>query len=166
MKMDALRAACESLGLQDPRTLLQSGNMVFGTTAKDLQRLAKRIEAAVEEAFGFHSDVILRTASEMREVVEGSPFGGRTGLDPAKLTVTFLARDPGEQAREAVRQIPIDPEELHIIGRDVYIYFPNGMGRTKLPMNRIEKMLGTPGTNRNWNTITKLLEMATAARST
>jgi len=103
---------------------------------------------------------MLRTASEMRQVVDANPFAARTGLDPSKLTVTFLAADPGNRAREAVRQIPTDPEELHIIGRELYIYFPNGMGRTKLPMNKIEKTLGTPGTSRNWNTVTKLLEMA------
>lgn len=160
VKMDALRAICGSLGLANPRTLLQSGNLLVEAGGKDLAALAKRIEKAIEESFGFHSDVILRTASEMRHVVEANPFADRTGLNPAKLTVTFLAADPGEAARQSVRRLPTDPEELYITGREIYIYYPNGMGRTKLPVNRIEKALGTPGTTRNWNTVMKLLEMA------
>jgi uncharacterized protein (DUF1697 family) len=160
IKMDALRVLCAQLGLGNPRTLLQSGNVVFETTAKDMAALAKRIEQVLEQTAGFHSDVVLRTAAEMRQVVEANPFHGRSGLHPGKLAVTFLAVDPGEAAREAVRNVPADPEELHAIGRELYIYYPNGMGRTKLPLSRIEKALGTPGTSRNWNTVTKLLEMA------
>jgi uncharacterized protein (DUF1697 family) len=159
IKMDALRAICGPLGLANPRTLLQSGNLVFETSAKDLGGLARRIEQALTQTFGFHSDVILRTASQMRQVVEANPFAGRTSLNPAKLAVTFLAADPGEAARETVRRLPTDPEELHITARELYIYYPNGMGRSKLHLNRIEKALGTPGTTRNWNTVTKLLEM-------
>jgi uncharacterized protein (DUF1697 family) len=159
IKMDALRAICGPIGLANPRTLLQSGNLVFHTGCEDLGDLAKRIERALEQSFGFHSDAILRTAPEMHRVVEANPFAGRIGLDPAKLAVTFLSADPGDAARKAVRQIPSDPEELHIKGRELYIYYPNGMGRSKLPVNRIEKALGTPGTTRNWNTVTKLLEM-------
>jgi uncharacterized protein (DUF1697 family) len=160
VKMGDLCALCHPLGLENPRTLLQSGNLIFHTTGKDLPALARRIEQALEQTFGFHSDVILRTAPEMRRVVEANPFAARTGIDPSRLIVTFLAADPGEAARETVRQLPADPEELHIAGRELYIYFPNGMGRTRLPMNRIEKILGTPGTGRNWNTVTKLLDMA------
>jgi uncharacterized protein (DUF1697 family) len=160
LNMQALRAMCESAGFSNPRTLLQSGNVVFQTGAQNLTRLSKRIEDAIEQTVGFRCDVILRTAAEMRQVVAASPFAGRTGLHPGKLTVTFLAADPGEQARETVRQIRASPEELFIQGREIYIYFPNGMGRTKLPVKQIEKALNTPGTARNWNTVTKLLEMA------
>jgi uncharacterized protein (DUF1697 family) len=160
VKMDTLRGLCEPLGLENPRTLLQSGNLVFETSVKDMARLAKRIEQTMEQTFGFHSDVILRTAAEMRQVVEASPFAGRTGLHPAKLAVTFLAADPGDAAREAVRRLPVDPEELYIIGRELYVYYPNGLGRTKLQLKQIEKALKTAGTTRNWNTVTKLLEMA------
>src|SRR6266481_2333445 len=82
------------------------------------------------------------------------------GIEPNKLLVTFLASDPGEEAREKVRQIKCDPEELRIEGRELYIYFPNGMGRSKLSLARLEKTLKTSGTGRNWNSVTKMLEMA------
>ncbi len=160
MKMETLRAACESLGLRNPCTLLQSGNVVFDTAAEDLPALAGRIEQAIRDTFGFHSDVVLRTASEMRQVVDASPFAARSGLHPGKLVVTFLAADPGEKARQAALLLRSEPEELHILGRELYIYFPNGMGRTKLPLAKIEKTFGAPATSRNWNTVTKLLDMA------
>ena len=163
--MDALRGLCEPLGLANPRTLLQSGNLVFESSAKDMAKLAKRIEQALEQTFGFHSDVILRTAAEMRQVVEANPFAGRIGLHPAKLAVTFLAADPGDEAREVARRLPTDPEELYITGRELYVYYPNGMGRTKLQLKQIEKALKTPGTSRNWNTVRKLLDMAAPSKA-
>jgi uncharacterized protein (DUF1697 family) len=104
--------------------------------------------------------VIVRTAAEMREVVAKNPFAKRRGIEPSKLLVSFLASDPGEEAREKVRQMKCDPEELQIAGQELYIYFPNGIGRSKLPWAGFEKALKTPGTGRNWNSVTKMMEMA------
>jgi uncharacterized protein (DUF1697 family) len=160
IRMDDLRALYESLKLRDVRTHLQSGNVVFRTPHRDLSGLTRRLEREIERKFGFHSDVIVRTVSEMKEVVARNPFAHRRGIDPSRLLVTFLAGDPGEKAREAVRRIRTDPEELHIEGRELYIYFPNGMGRSNLPGAAIEKALDTPGTARNWNSVTKLLQIA------
>lgn len=160
IKMDALRALYESLGLRDPKTYVQSGNVVFGTEERDVARLARRIEEGIERTFGFRSDVINRTASELREVIARNPFAARDGIHPSKLIVNFLAGDPGQDARDKVASIKTDPEELHIDGRELYIYFPAGMGRSKLPMAAIERTLKIPGTSRNWNSVTKLLEMA------
>jgi uncharacterized protein (DUF1697 family) len=71
-----------------------------------------------------------------------------------------MASAPGRQARERVLAIPCEPEELHIKGRELYVYYPNGMARPKIPMARIEKLLETSSTGRNWNTVNKLLAMA------
>jgi uncharacterized protein (DUF1697 family) len=160
MKMDDLKAVYESLKLRDVRTYVQSGNVVFTSDEREFGKLVGRIERAIEKTFGFHSDVVVRTASEMRNVVARNPFAKRRGIEPAKLVVTFLAADPGEAARAAVRKIPTSPEELHIAGRELYIYFPDGQGRSKLPTSAIERALATSGTARNWNSVTKLLEMA------
>ena len=144
----------------DPRTYVQSGNVVFRTAAKELALIAQLIEKAIESAFGFHSDVVLRSAAELRAIVETNPFAGRTDVEPAKLAVFFLASDPGPEAWEKVRAIKTGPEELRIGHRELSIYFPEGMGRTKLPIPAIERALKTPSTARNWNTVTKLLAMA------
>jgi uncharacterized protein (DUF1697 family) len=76
------------------------------------------------------------------------------------LLVNFLADDPGKEAREKALAIKVGPEEMHLIGREAYIYFPNGQGRSKFPWAAIERVLGTSGTGRNWNSVTKMLEMA------
>jgi len=160
IKMEALRALYESLKLRDAQTYVQSGNVIFRTDERDIARLTKRIEDGIERKFGFRPDVILRTAAEMRDVVARNPFAKRRGIEPGKLLVTFLASDPPAEVREKVRQIKCDPEELRIEGRELYIYFPNGMGRSKLSTAKLEKTMSTPGTGRNWNSVTKMLEMA------
>lgn len=160
IKMDALRAIYESLGLRDAQTYLQSGNVLFRAEKRDLTALAKRIEEAIEESFGFRSAVILRTPSELKRVIARNPFASRAELNPGKLIVTFLGSDPGQEARASVLRIKTDPEELRIEGRELYIYFPNGMGRSKLQLAGIEKLLKCSGTSRNWNSVTKLLAMA------
>jgi uncharacterized protein (DUF1697 family) len=166
IKMEALLALYESLKLRDAQTYVQSGNVIFRTDKRNITQLTKRIEDGIERKFGFRPDVILRTAAEMREVIARNPFVKRRGIEPSKLLVSFLAGDPGEEAREKLRQMKCDPEELRIEGREVYIYFPNGMGRSKLPWSGLDKMLKTPGTGRNWNSVTKMLEIAERLEAT
>ena len=160
MKMDALRALYESLGMHDVQTLVQSGNVVFRTERKDLAALAGKIEAAIEREFGFYSDVILRASSEMRDVIGRNPLAKRSELEPGKFLVWFLLSDPGTEIREKVRAIKTELEELRIEGREAYIYFANGMARPKMKWAAIEKVLAIRGTGRNWNTVRKLLAMA------
>lgn len=160
IKMDALRALYVSLGFQNPQTYVQSGNVVFASKSADLTRIARQIESGIEKSFGCHSDVILRTTLEMRSVLENSPFRKRKDLDPSKLLVTFLAAGVGSESRKAVEALECAPEELHCCTRELYIYFPNGMGRSRLSWPKLEKLLQTTYTGRNWNTVGKLLEMA------
>jgi uncharacterized protein (DUF1697 family) len=160
IRMEALRALYESLGLVDVQSHIQSGNVVFRSKRRDLALLAKRIGDGIEQGFGFRPVVILRTPSDLRDVIARNPFAARTGIDPSKLLVTFLFGDPDAEARDKVNSINVDPEELRIVGREMYVYYPNGMGRTRLPAARIEKTLKTSGTARNWNTVMKLLEIA------
>ena len=160
IKMEVLRALYESIGLRGAQTLLQSGNVVFRSERKDLVALTKKIESAIERKFGFHSDVILRTSAELRDVIARNPFAKRAGVDASKLLVSFLVSDPGAEARGNVMRIKAEPEELRIDGREVYIYFPSGMARPKLSMALVERTLRTSWTGRNWNTVRKLMEMA------
>lgn len=160
IRMEDLRALYGSLDLSDVRTLVQSGNVVFRTAERDPERLTARLEKAFVRKFGFHSDHILRTIPDMRGVIAANPFATRKNLEPSKLLVTFLGGDPGEAARRKVRAIQVEPEELHIIGREMYVYFHNGMGRSKLPFAALDRALGITGTSRNWNSVTKLLALA------
>ena len=160
IKMDALRDLYASLKLRDPQTYVQSGNVVSLAADRDLVLLARRIEQAIERKFGFRPDVILRTASELRDVIARNPFASRPAIEPSKLAVTFLAGEPTVEARGKLLAIPAAPEELRIDGRELFTYFPNGMARPKLSWPLVERTLGMPLTSRNWNTVTKLLEMA------
>lgn len=160
IKMDLLRTLCESLGLQNPQTYIQSGNVVGKTKERNLARLARQLEDAIERKLGFRPDVILRSTAELREVMAANPFAKRRGLDPGKFLITFLAEEPSAEACTELLKIKADPEELKMMGRELYIYFPNGAGRSKFPWPRVGKILGSTGTARNLNTVNKLLEMA------
>ena len=160
IKMDALKSLCVSLKLKDPQTYVQSGNVIFSSGEKDLAKLARRIQDAIETTVGFRPDVMLRTLAELQEVVARNPFAKRSGIEPGKLLVNFLAADPSKGAREKALAIKVGPEEMHLMGREAYIYFPNGQGRSKFPWAAIERALGASSTGRNWNSVTKMLEMA------
>jgi uncharacterized protein (DUF1697 family) len=160
IKMEELRALCQSLKLRDPQTYVQSGNVVFRTDEKDPIRLAKRIEDAIEKKFGFHADVVLRTTAELKAIAR-SPFATRKDLEPAKLHVTFLACDLAKEKCDQILRIKAGPEELKLGKRELYIYYPDGMGKSKLTP-ALDRVLEKTGTFRNWNTVTKLFEMAEA----
>jgi uncharacterized protein (DUF1697 family) len=160
IKMDDLRRLCASLHLKDVQTYVQSGNVVFRTEARDLAELSTRIENRIQKDFGFRPSVMLRTSEDLRSVIARNPFAGRPDMEPGKLLVMFLANDPAAGAREKITAIKADPEELRLDGLELYIYFPNGMGRSKLSMGPVERILKTAWTGRNWNTVTKLLEIA------
>ena len=159
VRMDALRELCGTLKLRDACTHLQSGNVVFHAPERSVATLAVKIEKEIERAFGFHSDVVLRTTDEMKAVIANIPFNA-TAIDPAKLLVYFLARDPGEEARVRISKIDTGPEELRVGARELYIHFPNGMARPKLSTAALDRALKVPATGRNWNTVNKLLEIA------
>ena len=165
IKMDALRALYVSLKLEDPRTYVQSGNVIF--RIKDLRnggnstaQLARKIQDAIARKFGFRPDVILRTPDELRRVLAANPFGGRKNLDCTKVLVTFLASEPSAEARARVLALKPGPEELHLIGRELYIYFPNGAGQSKLQWSSVDKKLENSGTARNLNSVARMLEIA------
>ena len=160
IKMDALRSLYESLGLRKVETFIQSGNVVFTTQARDRGALGKRLEGAIEKSFGFRCDVVLRSTAELRDALARNPFTERPGIDPAKLLISFLGSDPDPDGCVKVRAMDIHPEELHIDGREVYVYFPNGMARPKLSWPAIGKCLKTPATGRNLSTVRKLLAIA------
>lgn len=165
IKMEALRSLCASLKFQDARTYLQSGNVVFRTAEKRPAAVCSCLESAIEKTFGFRTPIILRTSSDLRTVIARNPFASRRNIDPSKLLVVFLASEPAAEACAAVRKIDTAPEELFIHGRELFIYFPNGMARPKISWPRIEKALNVPGTGRNWNTVTNLLALAESLES-
>jgi len=162
IKMAELKILYESLKFTDVQTYIQSGNVVFKTKESGDEKLSKKIGTAIEKKFGFCPEVIVRTAEEMHDIVKRNPFAKRKDVEPAKLLVVFLASDPGKPARDTVAKIEAK-EELKPIGSEIYIYFPEGQGQSKLKFGLVEKACGKIAwTGRNWNTVEKLTEMAQA----
>ena len=156
IRMDELKDLHESLGLKDVFTYIQSGNVVFNSDDADLARLRRQIEDGFEKNFGFHVEVIVRTSAELREIIDKNPFQSQQSKESKWVVVLFLAAHPDDTAQEDLLKTYVGPEEIFIIGKEVYIYYTNGIGRSKLSHSLIEKKLKTVGTARNWNTILQL----------
>jgi uncharacterized protein (DUF1697 family) len=159
LKMQDLREVCMACELQNVHTYLQSGNVLFKATERKPKTVASILEAALERKLGFRPDVILRTTDELRTVISKNPFAKRRDIAPNKLHVLFLADELGENTRKALLALESDGEELRCGGRELYIYFPEGIGRSRF-MPRVSRLLKNSATARNWNTVTKLLELA------
>ena len=164
ISMEALRALYGSLGLQNAQTYVQSGNVVFTTNERNLSALAKRIDDAFEKTFGFRAGVILRTAREMQAVIAKNPFAARKDVQPNKLLVTFLKEELNPEAQKQLGLTQVGPEEIKAHARELYVYCPRGMGRSRLPAV-MDWVLKKAGTARNWNSVTTLLEMAEQIQS-
>jgi uncharacterized protein (DUF1697 family) len=159
ISMEALRTLCGSLDWQGAQTYVQSGNVVFRSKERNLRALAKRFEDAFENTFGFRAALVLRTAAEMRTVVANNPFATRKDIEPGKYHVLFLTQELSPEARKQLEAAEVGPEETKANAREVFVYYPNGMGRSKLPA-LMDRILKKAGTARNWNSVTSLLEMA------
>jgi uncharacterized protein (DUF1697 family) len=155
LKMADVKAAFEKLGLQNVRTHLQSGNVVFQTDAKDRAKLGK----ALEGALGVEAKIMLRTAAELRKAIAANPLPDATS-QPSRFIVAFLSAKPTAAAMKALRDGYSGPETMELHGAELYIQYGDDMGRSKLNNALLERKLGVSATSRNWNTVTRLLEMA------
>jgi uncharacterized protein (DUF1697 family) len=159
LKMTELRDLCVALGFSDVTTYLQSGNVVLATNEPQA-RIGPTLSAAIGREFGYGDVTVLAwTAAELRALIAANPFVAR-GCAPAKLHVTFLAAGPAPAALSRLDAARYLPDELAAGKRAVYVHCPNGYGRTKLNNSFFERTLGFPATTRNWNTTTRLFELA------
>jgi uncharacterized protein (DUF1697 family) len=157
IRMSDLRDLLTGLGLENVRTHLQSGNAVFTARSRDRKKLSQEISGAIHQAHGHRPEIILRTPDELRSALERVPFDA--SANPSQVIINFLAdaADP-EGAKELAAWE--GPETVVVHGTEVFIHYPEGMGRSKFSRVPMEKMLATRGTARNLNTARKLLEMA------
>ena len=155
--MEKLKALYESLGFKNVQTYIQSGNVIFECSDKDVFVIRNKIELKIRNVFGFDVTVIIRTKDELRKVLERNPFSGK---ETKFLCVTFLATTPASLPREEIASMKHASEEFAISGREVYLFCPGGYGKTKLSNNLFERKLKVSATTRNWTTVQKLLELA------
>ncbi|WP_170991126.1 DUF1697 domain-containing protein [Herbidospora galbida] len=150
--MPDLRAVCADLGHSDVRTYLQSGNIIFSTTEPVVEKVAQDLEEALAARLGLTTEAILRTADQMRALIDGCPI---EVSDPTKVSVLFLRDTPATGWVDGFDAGPFIPEQMWTAGREIYFHLPNGTGRAKLPP-AVGRRLNTPATMRNWRTVTNL----------
>lgn len=160
IKMEDLRTLCAKLKFEKPQTFIQSGNIVFRSAEKNESTICTRIGDAIEKKYGFRPAVMLRTAGELRAVVAGNPFRKRNDIHPGKLLVHFFSSAPAAEVKAKLAEAE-KKEELHFVGRELYIYFPDGIGRSDF-RSVIDRALKKTVTARNWNSVTRMLAMAEA----
>ena len=159
IKMTELKKLYEALGLKDVRTYIQSGNVVFTSDAPDITQVQQQLEESVAQTFGFHVEIITRTADELQDIIAKNPFQGQQNKESPRILVMFLATIPDNTAQENLLKTYGGPEEIIFSGKEVFLYYTDGIGRSKLSNNFLEKKLKTAGTARNWNTILQLQTM-------
>jgi len=156
--MAELRQFAADLGLEAPRTLIQSGNLVFGSSAGDAE-LESLLEREMLARLGLATDFIVRGPEEWRALIAANPHLDMARDDPGHLMVMVLKSAPGEAEVEALKAWIPGREVVEAVGRQLYITYPDGAGESKLTNTAIERRLGVRGTARNWNTVTKLAAM-------
>ncbi|HEX3433402.1 MAG TPA: DUF1697 domain-containing protein [Solirubrobacteraceae bacterium] len=156
--MAALREALEQAGLGPARTFLQSGNVVVDSAAKPAA-LASDCERIIAEHFELDIAVVVRTRAELAKVVRDDPFG-ETADNPKLYQVSFCSAKPDKAAVDKVAERAAGEERLKAHGREIYAWFPDGVGRSRLAAQLSKQSLGVTVTARNWSTVLALLELA------
>lgn len=159
LRMETLRTLCGELGLRNPRTYVQSGNLVFEAEGS-AAHWSEVLERALVGKARLPVSVLVRTGAEMAKLVARNPFLRESGIDAARLHVTFLKHAPTKAALAALRAIEAGPDRFEPADREIYLHCPDGYGRSKLANTVLERALKAGATTRNWRTVTTLAEMA------
>ncbi len=158
--MSDLRDLITELGFSDARTLLQSGNLVFRGDGRKSAALEQVLETEAGKRLGLQADFLVRSADEWKEVVARNPFPKEAERDPSHLVVMLLKSAVTLKAVSAVQAAIAGRETIRADGRQVYMVYPDGIGRSRVSNVFLEGKLGIRGTARNWNTVLKLAALA------
>jgi uncharacterized protein (DUF1697 family) len=160
VSMASLRDRLAQSGLEDVRTILQSGNVVFRSPSGNAAAVERSLNSKLAPSLGARTEFFVRSRSEWSELVAQNPFPREAEIDPGHLLVAVLRDAPPPTAwRDLQAAIP-GREQVRGAGRHGYIVYPDGVGRSKVTPTFIETRLGTRSTSRNWNTVRKLEALA------
>jgi len=160
IQMTDLKMLYEDLKFKNVTTYIQSGNIIFEANKQRDEALAKKIENAINEKYHFHVPVIIRSIEEMKNTLVVNPLLKEPNIVIEKLHVTFLEELPDKAKVDNIKDIDYSPDKFIIIGKEIFLYCPNGYGITKLSNNFFENKLRVNATTSNWKTLNKLVEMA------
>lgn len=159
IKMAELKTMCEKLGFKNVRTYIQSGNVVFESTAA-AEAVRKKIQAGIEKTFGFDVNLIVRTKAEMEAIIKGFPFAKVKGHEQCKISVGYLSEVPSKALVKELESHNNDKEMVIVSGKNLYHLIRGGFSDSELfKKNTAEKTLKVICTVRNWNTTNKLLSI-------
>jgi uncharacterized protein (DUF1697 family) len=161
LPMKELVAIFEGAGCEDIRTYIQSGNVIYRLPASKAAKLPAVVAKAILAQHGLKVPVVTRTAAELAAAARANPFL-KKGADETALHVVFLADDPGKTQLSALDAQRSTPDSFTCVGREIYLSCPNGLGRSKLTTSYFDAKLKTTSTIRNWRTVLKLVELASA----
>lgn len=159
IKMADLRALYLDLGFHNPRTVLQSGNVIFDAAETDMAAIGARIEAGISRRFGFEAQVLLRTPDAFRAALADHAFSADQLERGSQAMIVFLSAVPDERALAALRENNPGREAISTSAEALYIFYTDGLARSKLDSKRIESSLGLVASARNWNTCQRLLKL-------
>jgi len=154
--MADLREMCGKIDLENAKTLLVSGNLIFESRLGSSEKLERLLEGASTRHLGVTTDYFVRSATEWQAIIEANPFRAEAKSDPGRLVMMCLRDAPSAAAVKALQAAIKGREIVRASGKQAYFVYPDGQGTSKLTIAMIEKHLGTRGTARNWNTVLKL----------
>lgn len=160
LPMSGLRNICEDLGFKNVRTYIQSGNVLFESAAKTTTSISKLLETHISKESGITVSVLTLKAGELAAIIKGNPFVKEEGIDHARLHVTMIFAKPSKEGLAKLAAIPAGKDRYVVKGPTVYLYCPDGYGRSKLANPNLERALGVTCTTRKWNTMQRLYAIA------
>jgi len=161
IKMDALKKMYENLNFENIQTYVQSGNVIFSSKENDPKKIEKNIASGIETEFGFEVPVIVFNAKTLETIIDNNPFSKDKLKESSFLHVTFLAENPKQFDLESILSKKQPNEEIEFTNNAIYLYCPNGYGKTKLNNNFLETKLKVKATTRNWKTTNEILKLST-----
>ena len=162
VSMADLKAIAERAGLSEARTLLQSGNLVFQAKTKPSAALEKLLETALAKELELKTPVVVRSAAEWRAAIDDNPFTKQADSDPGHLVLMPLKAKPEKTAVAELVKAIVGREQVKLVGQQLYLVYPDGIGESKLTSALIEKKIAVSGTGRNWNTVQKIAALLEA----
>ena len=159
MKMNILQKQYENMGFRNISTYLQSGNVIFSSDCSSKNELQQNISQQIEKNFALIVPVVVLTVNDLKQIINKNPFGKDHTKNPSFLHITFLASIPDTYNHEAIENKKQPGEEIAFSDAAVYLYCPNGYGKTKLTNTFLENRLKVVTTTRNWKTTNELLKI-------
>lgn len=156
LPMATLRQILETLDCHEVQTYIQSGNVVFDSK-RQASSLSKNMAAAIKESCGFEPQILVLEKTDFEQAARDNPFPVKDP-DAKTLHMGFLETTPNSPDLEGLKLLASPSERFRLIGKVFYLHAPDGIGRSKLAA-KSEKLIGVPMTDRNWNTVGKILSM-------